>query len=44
MTACPCHLADDPSALACVRTDAHEPHHGCTYQSTSGVAGAEKEE
>ena len=44
MTACPCHLADDPAGLCCTRTDEHPEHRGCCYTSTSGVAGAKKEE
>lgn len=40
--ACPARLAD--GALACTRADVHEPHHGCTYESTSGVPHAIKEE
>lgn len=39
---CPARLAD--GVLACNRTDAHEPHKGCTYESTSGVPDAPKEE
>lgn len=34
----------DAGVLPCVRLDDHEPHRGCTYQSTSGVADAVKEE
>jgi hypothetical protein len=42
MTApCPAHLADGP--LVCIRTDAHEPHRGCVFQSTSGQAHVPKE-
>lgn len=44
MTACLAHLADDPTALCCTRADEHEPHHGCVYQSTSGVTGCPKGE
>lgn len=41
---CPAHLGSDDGALACTRLDPHEPHHGCTYESTSGVPHAPKEE
>lgn len=39
---CTTRLADGP--LVCVRTDAHEPHHGCVYHSGSGQAHCPKEE
>lgn len=39
---CLAHLGD--GVLVCTRTDPHEPHHGCIYESTSGVAHALKEE
>lgn len=39
---CPATLGDGP--LVCTRADTHEPHHGCTYESTSGVPDAPKEE
>ena len=39
---CEARLAD--GVLACVRLDDHQPHHGCIYQSTSGVPDAPKEE
>lgn len=41
---CSAHLGDDDTGLACTRPDAHEPHRGCTYESTSGVPDAPKEE
>lgn len=41
---CTAHLADDPDGLCCTRADDHEPHHGCLFQSTSGVPNAAKEE
>lgn len=38
MTSCPNHPFGDPEGLACTRDAAeHEPGHGCTYESTSGV-------
>lgn len=39
---CDHRLAEGP--LVCTRLEAHEPGHGCTYQSTSGVPQAPKEE
>lgn len=41
---CTARLGDSDDALACIRTDPHEPHRGCTYESTSGVPDAPKEE
>ena len=40
---CDATLAD-AGALTCTRQDPHEPHRGCTYESTSGVPQAPKEE
>lgn len=40
--ACDNRLAGGP--LVCTNVDPHEPGHGCTYLSTSGVPNAPKEE
>lgn len=42
MTACTHHLANDPTALACVRPAGHVDGH--RYESTSGVPDCPKEE
>lgn len=37
---CDSHLFDGD--LICTRLDPHEPHHGCTYASTSAIPTQEK--
>ncbi len=41
-TSCTHRLAGGP--LVCTRVTPHEPGHGCTYESTSGVHTASDEE
>lgn len=39
-----CDAVLGEGVLVCTRLDPHEPHHGCTYESTSGIPNAAKEE
>jgi hypothetical protein len=40
---CATRLGDAATGLLCTRLDDHDPHHGCTFESTSGQAHVPKE-
>lgn len=40
---CQTRLGDTATGLLCTNPAVHEPHHGCTFESTSGQVHIPKE-